>query len=165
MRGLVELSLILVATALVAGGHWLVAGRPNPVLVALPAGAGGEPVALKPGEVRLAEVLGQPAGLLWVDARAPAEWQLNGVPGSVNLSPRAEEPLDAQIAAIVDRLGGTSRVVVYCADANCGLSHEVAEALHPYRDLFGGDIVVLHGGVEVLRAAGVITSSSAGTGS
>ncbi len=165
MRGLVELALILGVSALAATAHWVVAGRPAPVLVSTTAIAGEPVIALKPGEVMLAEILGEAGGVLWVDARAPEEWQENGVHGSVNLSPRATEPLDAQIAAIVDRLGGSSRVVIYCADAGCGLSHEVAEALKPYRDLFGGDIVVLHGGVEVLRAAGVIRSSSAGSGS
>lgn len=141
-----------VATAC-AFGNWLADGRPS----GMPAEQ-LDTTPLREGEVRLEELLaGSRDGLLWIDARKPEQWRSDGLEGSINLSPLADEPLDAQLAPHLERLLEAHKLVIYCDGLFCSLSHDLAGRLQAdFPELIGGEIVVLHGGAEALRAAGML---------
>lgn len=154
MNALGEVAAVVVITGAVAIGHWWVSGKPVPDSMA--GGVAGV-VVLKEGEVRLAELLKEGSdGLLWVDARSESEWRKNGIEGSVHVSTTSDLGIGEQLEREMERFFGASRVVIYCSDAGCGLSHEVAKRMAEYEDLVGGEIVVLHGGFKALEAAGMI---------
>ena len=159
MKALSEMAVVMAVTGVAAAGHWLMAGKPGVTTGTEVAGQ----VALKPGEVFLADVLAMgDDGLLWVDARSDAEWRADGVEGSVNITPKGGAAIDAQLEREMTRLFEARRVVIYCADAGCGLSHQVAEVMRGFGDLVSGEILVLHGGHEALKAAGLVRNSSEG---
>ncbi|MEP4078277.1 rhodanese-like domain-containing protein [Haloferula sp.] len=157
MKSVVELGLIA-GVAVVAGlGNWLVGGKPSgdPVLEL-------EQIPLKEGEVYLSEALEwDKEGVVWVDARPAEKWREETMAGSINITMQSDEDLGAQIANHVDAILGASRVIVFCDDVHCSVSHDLREQLKgEYRDLVAGEIFVLHGGMTALRAAGKVTSSS-----
>lgn len=145
-RQLLVIVLISAASAAVTYG---IRGAPVRTLVC-------DPATLKPNEVCLQQIPAD-AEILWVDARLRREWEKNGLPGSVlwNLDPA--EDMQAFEAAIVPRVIQTPRVVVYCGDENCGLSHQVAARIRAL-DL-GAEVSVLRGGWSALRDAGRIQES------
>ena len=79
---------------------------------------------------------------LWVDVRPYAEFQVAHIPGAVlfDLSARWDDGL----GAIVKRWKPTQRIIVYCEDAHCTSSSDVARRLQ--KDLGTSDIVILRGG-------------------
>lgn len=97
---------------------------------------------------------GEDAGILWVDARSRAEWEKNGLPGSIlwNLDP--EESMQEFEADAAPRLIEAKRVVVYCGDEQCGLSRQVANRIRQLG--FEVEVVVLYGGWRALQQAGRI---------
>jgi rhodanese-related sulfurtransferase len=110
-----------------------------------------DPATLKADEICLAQVSPN-AKILWVDARSRTDWQKSGLPGSVlwNLDPSEDmQAFEAEIAAqIID----TPRVIVYCGDENCGLSHQIAARIRQLQ--LGADVSVLRGGWRALNDAG-----------
>ena len=118
----------------------------------------GPPQRLAPDEVELATVLNDWQGeVLWVDARKRAEWEKNGVAGSVLVTLDAAEDFDALVEAAFPRLAESQRVVIYCGDPGCGSSREVAARLRALD--FGPQYFALHGGWGVLAAAGMVSGS------
>ena len=110
-----------------------------------------DPSLLKPGEVCLQQVPPD-AKVLWVDARSRKDWEKTGVSGSVlwNLDPA--EDMQAFEAEIAIRIMETPRVIVYCGDENCGLSHQIAERIRGLQ--LGAEVSVLRGGWRALNEAG-----------
>jgi rhodanese-related sulfurtransferase len=147
-----QLAVISVLALAAAGGTWLVTGPPARVLKC-------DPAVLKHDEVCLEQV---PAGadVVWVDARPRAEWEKNGVPGSVlwNLDPT--EDMSAFEAGMAARAAVSQRVIVYCGDENCGVSRQIAERIRALG--LGAEVSVLHGGWRALSEAGRVRNSSPG---
>lgn len=112
-----------------------------------------DPADLKPDEICLAQV---PAGdgILWVDARKRADWQKNGLPGSILWSLEPGEDMQAFEVDVAAHVVQTPRVIVYCGDENCGLSREVAKRIGALG--LGAEVSVLHGGWRALSEAGRI---------
>jgi rhodanese-related sulfurtransferase len=150
MNALAQAACIAAVALAAAGGTWLVKGPPGRQLHC-------DPAVLKPDEVCLDSI---PAGdgVVWVDARSRADWEKNGVPGSLlwNLDPA--EDMQAFEAGVAMRISETPRVVVYCGDENCGVSRQVADRI---RNLdLGAEVSVLHGGWRALSEAGRVRGSS-----
>ncbi|MEX1049421.1 MAG: rhodanese-like domain-containing protein [Akkermansiaceae bacterium] len=112
-----------------------------------------DPATLKPDEICLAQIPSN-ASILWVDGRSRTEWKATGLVGSVlwNLDP-AENRLTFE-AETAMRIMEKPRVIVYCGDENCGISHQVAGQI---RNLgLGAEVSILKGGWRALDAAGLI---------
>ena len=150
MKSLGQFAVLVALTWIAAGATWWIKGPPERLFHC-------DPASLKPGEVCLEDVKGQP-GLLWIDARSRSKWQADGLPGSIlwNLDP--EEDMRVFEAEAAPRLLEASKVVVYCDDQNCGISHQVADRVRAL-DL-AGEVVVLKGGFRALREAGMIKGSN-----
>jgi rhodanese-related sulfurtransferase len=116
-----------------------------------------DPAAIAPDEVCLQEIPAD-AAVLWVDARPRAEWEQNGLSGSVlwNLDP--SEDMTVFEAETAMRIMETPRVIVYCGDENCGVSRQVAERIRALG--LGAEVSVLHGGWRALAEAGRVKGSS-----
>jgi rhodanese-related sulfurtransferase len=145
-----QLAVIVgISLAAAAGTYWI-KGAPARVLRC-------DPSRLKPGELCLQQVpLDGP--VLWVDARLRKEWQANGLPGSVLWNLDSAEDTQAMEAEAALRIVDAPRVIVYCGDENCGLSHQVAEKIRALQ--LAEDVSVLHGGWRALREAGLIKDSN-----
>lgn len=116
-----------------------------------------DPATLKAGEVCL-EQISPDAKILWVDARLRRDWEKTGVQGSLlwNLDPA--EDMQAFEAETATHLLETPRVIVYCGDENCGISHQVAERIRALQ--MGAEVLVLRGGWRALSEAGRIKDSN-----
>lgn len=146
MTSSVQVAIFLGIAAVGASAHWLVQGRP--VSAALAA----EETPLQPGEVRLEDV---PDGVLWVDARPEAARADGELPDAIRLDPASAESLDRQVERHLEALFGAVEIVIFCDDARCNLSHELAKRLREdYGGLLGGEVRVLRGGAAALRRAG-----------
>ncbi|MGE9269293.1 MAG: rhodanese-like domain-containing protein, partial [Verrucomicrobiales bacterium] len=119
--------------------HWMLDGQPSgasPAVQFRQDVESGMLPALKEGEVRLSDLEGELGeGILWVDARRKERWEENGLPGAINVTTLSDEDLVTQLARYENELFGARRMVIYCDDLNCGLSHELAERLR--RDFAG----------------------------
>jgi rhodanese-related sulfurtransferase len=148
-----QLAAISAFALIAAGTTWLVKGPPLRKLVC-------DPATLKSDEVCLQQIP-ENAEVVWVDARSRADWQKNGVPGSVlwNLDP--SEDMRAFEAEVALRISEVPRVIVYCGDENCGVSRQVAERIHALG--MGAEISVLHGGWRALSEAGRVRNSNPGS--
>ncbi len=158
MKSSYEVAVIVVVAVAAGVGTWVANGRPP----AYPA-AEADATPLRPGEVRL-EMLQEKGldGILWVDARKASAWQSDGLPGSIHLTIQSDESLGAQVERNLERLAMAGRVVVYCDDLHCSLSHDLATALRAL-ELVPGEILVLQGGMTKLREAGLLKDSSPGS--
>ncbi len=150
MRPSGELAIIVAISLTAASATYLVKGPPGRMLQCNPA-------TLKPDEVCLESMPGD-SDVVWIDARSRADWQKNGLPGSLlwNLDPA--EDMQAFEAEAAIRIATTPRVIVYCGDENCGVSRQVAGRIRAL-DL-GAEVSVLHGGWRALSEAGRIRDSS-----
>lgn len=139
-----QLAAVAFISLAAAGGTYWVKGPPARDFIC-------DPASLKPGEVCLQQVTPD-AKVLWVDARLRKDWEKTGVPGSAlwNLDPA--EDMQAFEAEIATRIMETPRVIVYCGDENCGLSHQVAERIRGLQ--LGAEVSVLRGGWRALEEAG-----------
>jgi rhodanese-related sulfurtransferase len=146
-RQLVVIAAVSLAAA--AGTFW-VKGPPSRLFRC-------DPATLKPDEICLAAI---PVGaeVVWVDARSRADWEKNGVPGSLLWNLDAAEDLQAFEAATAVRISATPRVIVYCGDENCGVSRQIAGLIRGL-DL-GAEVSVLRGGWRALSEAGRVRNSS-----
>ena len=150
MKALGQLAAIAFISLAAAGGTFWVKGPPQRKLAC-------DPATLKAGEVCL-EQISPEAKVLWVDARLRKDWEKTGVPGSLlwNLDPA--EDMQAFEADIAMHLMETPRVIVYCGDENCGISHQVAERIRALQ--MGADVSVLRGGWRALSEAGRVKGSN-----
>lgn len=161
MRSATEIGLIVAIAGLASYGTWMINGRPSGTVE----GALAE-TPLREGEIRLEDALKEGAeGTVWIDSRREDEWRTDGLEGSIHLTTLSDVDLQEQIENHAAQLFEASRVIVYCSDVNCGLSHELAERLRGYPDVIACPVLVLHGGMAALRAGGLVTSSSRGSGS
>ncbi|BCX47305.1 hypothetical protein HAHE_12130 [Haloferula helveola] len=157
MKSSVEVALIAGFAILAGTGTWFASGRPS-----------GEPVTelaqtpLKEGEVRLQTLLEEgTTGVLWVDARRKDAWQKDGLEGSIHVTTLSDEDLGMQIVRHENAFFGAAKVVIYCDDLHCSLSHDLAERMKAeYSALVAGEILVLQGGMTALREAGMIKDSN-----
>ncbi len=95
---------------------------------------------LQAGEIRLADA--QVLDVIWVDARSEAEYAAGHAPDALFYD--QGDPAGS-IADILERWLQAPRVIViYCADAGCGTSRQIAEELR--RDLPDAEIYSLKGG-------------------
>ncbi len=134
-----------------AGTFWL-KGPPNRLFHC-------DPASLQADEICLESVPAD-AGVVWVDARSRAEWQRDGMSGSLLWSLDSGEDMqafEASIAvAIMTASNAVAHVVVYCGDENCGDSRNVAQRIRQL-DL-GPEISVLRGGWRALNEAGRVAA-------
>jgi rhodanese-related sulfurtransferase len=112
---------------------------------------------LKPGEVCLQQVPAN-TNVLWVDARLRKDWEKTGVPGSIlwNLDPA--EDMQAFEAEAAMRIMESPRVIVYCGDENCGISHQVADRILSLQ--LNAEVSVLRGGWRALKEAKRVKDSN-----
>lgn len=158
MKSSIEVAIIGVVAVAASLGTWMVGGRPSGMpeqeLAATP---------LRSGEVRLATLIEQGLdGILWVDARKESAWKSDGLEGSIHLTILSDDPLMAQAERHLEALAGAGRVVVYCDDLHCSLSHDLAKGLREI-GIVPGEILVLQGGMTALRQGGLVTDSSPGS--
>ena len=92
-------------------------------------------------EVTWGQVLAWAKPALLIDARPTPAYEQRHIPGALPLS---EPQWEAGLPAIVRAWRPGTRVVVYCDDAGCGASQEVARRLR--RELGIDEVFVLKGG-------------------
>lgn len=150
MNALAQLAAITAIALAAAGGTFLIKGPPQRVLRC-------DPARIKPDEVCLEQIPADTA-VVWVDARSRADWQKNGLPGSLlwNLDPT--EDAAAFEAEVAIQIAETPRAIVYCGDENCGVSRQVAERIRALG--LEAEVSVLHGGWRALHEAGRVSDSS-----
>ena len=158
MKSAAELGLIAAISVVAGLGNWLVSGMPS-----------GDPVVnlentpLKEGEILLSEALEDGGeGVVWIDGRPTEIWRQERKPGSINVTMQSDENLGDQLARHSDVLFGARRVIIYCDDVHCTVSHDLSKQLksEDYRDFIAGEILVLHGGMVALKNEGLVTSSN-----
>ena len=146
MTSSVQVAMFFSIAVAGASVQWLAEGRPASALSV------ADESPLQPGEVRMEDV---PEEALWVDARPEAALSEGELPGAIRLDPSGGEPLDLQIERHAEALFGAVEIVIFCDDARCNLSHELAKRLREdYGGLLGGEVRVLRGGAEALERAG-----------
>lgn len=143
MNAFAQLLIIGSVSSMAAGASWLLKGEPEepqPFLC--------DPEAIAEDEVCLADV---EYGALWIDARPRADWEKNGVEGSIlwNFDP-AEDAQTFESEAVIHIIGAP-QVVVYCESEACGTSRQVADLIKKL-DL-GPPVKVLYGGWNALRGS------------
>jgi rhodanese-related sulfurtransferase len=150
MTGLGQLVAIACASMVAAGGTFLLKGPPQRMFIC-------DPSVLKPGEVCLQQIPAD-ATVLWIDARLRKDWEKTGVPGSIlwNLDPA--EDMQAFEAEAAMRIMESPRVIVYCGDENCGISHQVADRVLGLQ--LNAQVSVLRGGWRALRDAKRVKDSN-----
>lgn len=99
-------------------------------------------------EITLAAARDLHEPILWIDARADADFARGHIPEALPLTP---ENWDNQIVEVIQRWHPGLRVVVYCDDRACGTSRHVAELLR--RDYQFDDVRILHGGWSAWQEA------------
>ncbi|GAA5482642.1 rhodanese-like domain-containing protein [Haloferula sargassicola] len=157
MRVTHEMTAIVAAAVLLSAGHWLADGRPS----GIPAVELAK-TPLKEGEIALATLQEEGLdGVVFIDARKPEEWRADGLEGSINVTTLSDQDLVQQLEPHLERLMTARRIVVYCGDIHCGLSHELAERLRDgFSDVLPGRPLVLQGGMTALREAGLVKETS-----
>jgi rhodanese-related sulfurtransferase len=145
MNAAAQLGLIALVSLAAAAGTWLVkppAPKPNAFAC--------DPSKLNEDEICLADVEGN---VLWVDARSRAEWQQNGLEGSIlwNLDPK-EDANEMEAGAVMRIATGVEQVVVYCSSQACDTSRQIADRIRAL-DL-DPPVKTLHGGWDALKGLG-----------
>lgn len=144
---LVAIGCISMAAAF---GTFLLKGPPQRLFMC-------DPATLKSGEVCLQQIPAE-TNILWVDARLRKDWEKTGVPGSIlwNLDPA--EDMQAFEAEAAMRIMESPRVIVYCGDENCGISHQVADRIKGLQ--LNAEVSVLRGGWRALKDAKRVKDSN-----
>jgi rhodanese-related sulfurtransferase len=150
MKTIGQLAAIVSISLAAAGGTYWIKGAPVRSFRC-------DPASLKADEICL-EQIPLNARILWVDARLRREWQANGLAGSVLWNLDSNEDMQAMEAETAMRIIETPRVIVYCGDENCGLSHQVAGKIRALQ--LGAEVSVLRGGWRALSEAGRIKDSN-----
>lgn len=150
MRAIGQLAAIVSISLAAAGGTYWIKGGPIRVFKC-------DPATLKLGEICLQQIpLNSP--VLWVDARSRKDWQASGLPGSVLWNLEPNENMQAMEAETAMRIIETPKVIVYCGDENCGLSHQIAEKIRALQ--LASEVSVLRGGWRALSEAGRLKDSN-----
>ena len=92
-------------------------------------------------EITLAAARAHRGPLLWIDARATADFARDHIPEALPLNP---DDWESQIVPVLTRWQPGTRVIVYCDDRACGSSRAVADKLR--REYQFDDVAILHGG-------------------
>jgi rhodanese-related sulfurtransferase len=142
-------AIVSISLAAAGGTYWMKGGPVRNFIC--------DPATLKPGEICLQQIPPN-TQVLWVDARPRQDWLANGLPGSVLWNLDTNEDMQAMEAEVAMRIMETPRVIVYCGNENCGLSHQVAEKIRALQ--LGAEVSVLRGGWRALREAGRIKGSN-----
>ena len=143
MKIFAQLMVIGLISCIAAGGSWLLRDEPE---VSKPFAC--DPDAIAEDQICLADV---PEGVLWIDARPRAEWEKNGVEGSVlwNFDPSEDAQKMESEAAM--QIIGAPLVVVYCGSEACGTSKQIADLIK--RLELGPEVKVLYGGWDALKGS------------
>lgn len=150
MKAISQLAAIVGISLAAAGGTFLMKGPPVRSFNC-------DPADLKAGEICLQQIPAE-TRILWVDARLRKDWLANGLAGSVLWNLDRNEDIQAMEAEAAARIMENPRVVVYCGDENCGLSHQVADQIRALQ--LGAEVSVLRGGWRALKEAGRIKDSN-----
>lgn len=142
MNAIAQFAAVIGLSLAAAGGTYLVKGAPERKLAC-------DPATLKQDEICLEQV---PEGVLWIDARPRAEWEKNGVPGSILWNLEASEDAQAFEAEAAAKIIENPNVVVYCSNENCGISRQVADKILNLN--LDAEVKVLRGGWQALSDAG-----------
>jgi rhodanese-related sulfurtransferase len=151
MKTITELVLVLVLASAGAVATWKIAGPPDRSIAC-------DPAKMSADEICLATAKAEWPDALWIDARSEESWKQDGLPGSIHLTTMGQTSFDEQVAASFEKLSVAERAVVYCDGVNCTLSKEVVKQLRTIG--LPLEVKALYGGVEALRAAGMIKGSS-----
>lgn len=100
------------------------------------------PPPVAPGEIRLSDA--QALDVIWVDARTRTAFETAHIPEAIFFDPAQSGVAMADI--LQEWLGRPRPIVVYCSDANCGTSKQVADKLR--LNLPDAEIYSLKGGWE-----------------
>jgi rhodanese-related sulfurtransferase len=134
-----------------AAAGWISRSISGPIKREIPC----DVASLKPGEICLATIVEKwKSDVLWVDARSKAEWQRDGVPGSVWIT---HENFDESLSNAATQMLDGKPVIVYCSAVGCDTSKEVANRIRSYH--IASELHALHGGWKALNQAGLIKSS------
>ena len=142
MKAVAQLAIIGLLSCIAAGGSWYFRSEPE-----APKPFVCDPDAISEGQICLADV---PEGALWVDARSRAEWEKNGVEGSIlwNFDPAEDAQKFESEAAM--HIISAPLVVVYCGSEACGTSEQIAGLIAKLE--LGPEVRVLYGGWDALKA-------------
>jgi len=121
-RSILEMAGIVALGVAVGFGYNFARTPPVPVNKPITEVLGIQMITLD--EVRF--YLDQQKGTVMVDARAPEEYGLGHIPGSLNVP---LEGFDAAFQKEAIGLKKASMVIVYCSGGSCNTSHEVANLL------------------------------------
>ena len=145
-----QLAIIAAISLAAAGLTYLVKGPPARSHLC-------DPATRKADEICLSEITNQ-SDILWVDARSRGAWQKNRLPSSIlwNLDPT--EDMQAFEANNAEKIAAAQRVVIYCGDENCGISHQVADRILGLE--LNAEVSVLRGGWRALKEAKRIKDSN-----
>ena len=141
MNSLAQVAALILVSASAASITWLIKGPAVEALVER-----CDPALLKDDEICLADVAGN---VLWVDARPRAEWEKNGLKGSIlwNFDPKEDQQTFEAQAAM--KAYEAELVVVYCGSEACGTSRQIADRIRKLK--LGPSVKVLHGGWDALK--------------
>ncbi|MFY7819016.1 MAG: rhodanese-like domain-containing protein [Akkermansiaceae bacterium] len=115
-----------------------------------------DPSTIAADEICLRTVIDEwKSDCVWIDARRRVDWQKDGLAGSLLLTTAEGENFELLLEQAFPILAQKNqRVVVYCSDAGCGTSREIAKRLREYQLV--PDVKALHGGWKALSQAGLI---------
>lgn len=141
MNSVAQLAVIGLLSSIAAGGSWYLLSEPES-----PKPFVCDPAAIADDEICLADVM---EGALWVDARSRAEWEKNGVEGSIlwNFDPAEDAQKFESDAAM--KIISAPMVVVYCGSEACGTSRQIAELIRNLE--LGPEVKVLYGGWDAIK--------------
>lgn len=115
---------VVIAAALGLGANFL-DREPLPLLRALPK-AGADMPAIGEVDADFVGLMRAAAGTLLVDARPADSYRLGRIPGALSLPLAGFAPA---FAALEPRLRQAELLILYCSDATCGDSTELARRL------------------------------------
>ena len=151
MKAVTELALVVLLASAGAVATWKIAGPPDRSIAC-------DPSKMTADEICLATARTEWPDALWIDARSEEAWKKDGLPGSIHLTTMGQVSFDEQIAASLEKLANAQRAVVYCDGLNCTLSKEVVKQIRAIG--LPLETKALYGGVEALKAAGMIKGST-----
>jgi rhodanese-related sulfurtransferase len=143
MNAVAQFAAIGILSSFAAGASWYFRDEPEkPVLFVC------DPATIAEDEICLADVT---EGVLWVDARSRAEWERNGLEGSIlwNFDPVEDAQKFESEGAM--QIISAPLVVVYCGSKACGTSRQIAELIKKLQ--LGPDVKVLYGGWDALKGS------------
>jgi rhodanese-related sulfurtransferase len=148
MTGLGRSFLQALGIVVIGAGLGLLANSVSPHRIALITPPKKTPVAGELLTLEQAQTLWSSGAAIFLDARAPADYQAGHIAGAFNLPAEAFEAHYPQVAPM---LSFETLLVVYCDGVDCELSQRLADQL---RQLGHRQVRQLHNGWTVWRTAG-----------